>query len=111
MDGNNVLLKDLSEGIFITTVFAPILNKIFIKNKKDWYVKYEETCLADDQNSQKMDDECQSSERKIDAIVVIKEEREEFLVIEVSKPPCLKRLATFHRESNENNQNAEDTHE
>ncbi|CAG8448544.1 13409_t:CDS:2 [Funneliformis caledonium] len=84
MDKNNVLLEDLSEGTFITMVLAPILNKIFINNKKDWYVKYGETCLK-----------------------AIKEENEEFSVTEISS----ERLVTFHGGSNENNQDAEDAHE
>ena len=50
----NVLLEDMSEETFIVMVLAPILNRLFIKNKKVWYVKYGETCLrssAEEQNS------------------------------------------------------------
>ena len=98
MDKNNVLLEDLSEETFIAMVLAPILNKIFIKNKKDWYIKYGETCLrasADDQNSQKSDDKRRSPGRKIDAIIEIKEEKEEFSVTEISGPPAQKDWSHF----------------
>ncbi|CAB4404232.1 unnamed protein product [Rhizophagus irregularis] len=50
---------------------------------------------ADDQNSQKRDEERRSSGRKIDAIVIIKEEKEEFSVTEISGPPAQKDWSHF----------------
>lgn len=50
---------------------------------------------ADDQNSQKRDEERRSPGRKIDAIVIIKEEKEEFSVTEISGPPAQKDWSHF----------------
>ncbi|CAG8711368.1 16730_t:CDS:2, partial [Funneliformis caledonium] len=90
MEDTNLLLESMSEGTYIVSVLGPIINKLFIKNKKGWRVKYGETCLkasAKDCNSQKEDDERRSAGRKIDAIITLKEEDEEFSVVEVSGPP------------------------
>ncbi|CAI2196804.1 17600_t:CDS:2, partial [Funneliformis geosporum] len=90
MEDTNLLLESISEGTYIVSVLGPILNKFFIKNKKSWRVKYGETCLkasALDCNSQKEDDNRRSAGRKIDAIITLKEEDEEFSVVEVSGSP------------------------
>ncbi|CAG8596669.1 14412_t:CDS:2 [Funneliformis mosseae] len=90
MEDTNLLLESISEGTYIVSVLGPILNKFFIKNKKGWRVKYGETCLrasAKDRNSQKEDDKRRSAGNKIDAIITLKEEDEEFSVVEVSGPP------------------------
>ncbi|CAI2178435.1 16937_t:CDS:2 [Funneliformis geosporum] len=90
MEDVNVLLEDMSEGSFIVMVLAPILNKFFMRNKKIWYPKYGETCLkanAEDHNSQKTDNERRSPGKKIDTIIILKEDNEEFSVTEVSGPP------------------------
>ncbi|CAG8720464.1 13083_t:CDS:2, partial [Acaulospora morrowiae] len=94
----NVLLEDMSEGTFIAMVLAPILNRLFIKNKKVWYAKYGETCLranAEEQNSQKTDDERRSPGEKIDTIITLRNEDEEFSVTEVSGPPSKKDWTHF----------------
>ncbi|CAG8663412.1 6576_t:CDS:2, partial [Funneliformis mosseae] len=75
MEDVNVLLEDMSEGSFIVIFLAPILNKIFMKNKKIWYPKYGETCLkanAEDLNSQKADNERRSPGKNIDTIFMLK---------------------------------------
>ncbi|CAG8498363.1 6748_t:CDS:2, partial [Acaulospora colombiana] len=79
-DGD-MLLGNMSEGTFIITILAPILQKIFMKNKKIWRVKYEETCKAntEDQNSQ-TDNERHSLGKKIDILISLKDEDEEFSV-------------------------------
>ena len=85
-----MLLESISEGTYIVSVLGPILNKFFIKNKKSWRVKYGETCLrasAKDRNSQKEDDKRRSAGNKIDAIITLKDEDEEFSIVEVSGPP------------------------
>ncbi|CAG8695477.1 15027_t:CDS:2, partial [Dentiscutata heterogama] len=63
----NVLLEDMSEGTFIAM--------------------YGETCLrasAEEQNSQKTDDERRSPGEKIDTIIALRNDDEEFSVTEVS---------------------------
>ncbi|CAG8622446.1 7118_t:CDS:2 [Funneliformis mosseae] len=111
------LLKKSSRYILLITWdihyngLAPILNKIFINNKKDWHVKYGETCLrasADDQNSQKGGGHRRSP---IDTIVIVKEENEGIFGHRDQWTPSSERLITFHGGSNENNQDAEDAHE
>lgn len=90
MEDVNLLLDQMSEGTFIVNVLAPILSEFFIKNKQYWCVSYGETCLkasAKDGNSQKADDERRSTGKKIDTIVSLREEDEEFSVTEVSGPP------------------------
>ncbi|GBB96164.1 hypothetical protein RclHR1_00270010 [Rhizophagus clarus] len=90
MEDTNLLLESISEGTYIVSVLGPILNKFFIKNKKSWRVEYGETCLrasAKDRNSQKEDDKRRSAGNKIDAIITLKEEDEEFSVVEVSGSP------------------------
>ncbi|GET01663.1 hypothetical protein GLOIN_2v654938 [Rhizophagus clarus] len=85
MEDTNLLLESISEGTYIVSVLGPILNKFFIKNKKSWRVEYGETCLrasAKDRNSQKEDDKRRSAGNKIDAIITLKEEDEEFSVVE-----------------------------
>ncbi|CAG8766887.1 14444_t:CDS:2, partial [Cetraspora pellucida] len=94
----NVLLEDMSEGTFIAMVLAPILNRLFIKNKKVWFTKYGETCLrasAEEQNSQKTDDEQRSPGEKIDTIIALRNDDEEFSVTEVSGPPSKKDWSHF----------------
>lgn len=93
MEDVNLLLEDMSEGTFISMVLAPILNRLFIKNKKAWYAKYGETCLrasAEEQNSQKTDDERRSPGERIDTIIALRDDDEEFSVTEVSGPPLKK---------------------
>src|ERR1044071_2221798 len=80
----------MSEGTFIVSVLGPILDQFFIKHKADWRAKYGETCLkvsARGYNDQNEDDNCRSPGRKIDTIITLKEEDEEFSVVEVSGPP------------------------
>ncbi|CAI2190821.1 9265_t:CDS:2, partial [Funneliformis geosporum] len=87
----NLLLDQMSEGTYIVHVLAPILSEFFIKNKQDWYASYGETCLkasAKDGNSQKADDQRRSPGKKIDTIISLREEDEEFSVTEVSGPPA-----------------------
>nr|CAG8638707.1 13564_t:CDS:2 [Entrophospora candida] len=89
MEDVNLFLDPMSEGTYIINVLAPILGYFFIKNKKDWLASYGETCLkasAKDGNSQKTDDECRSSGKKIDTIISMREEDKEFSVTEVSGP-------------------------
>ncbi|RIA88162.1 hypothetical protein C1645_775670 [Glomus cerebriforme] len=86
MEDTNLLLESISEETFIVSVLGPILNKIFIKNKKSWRIKYGEICLkasTRDCNSQKEDDKHRSSGNKIDAIIALKEEDKEFLVVKI----------------------------
>ncbi|CAG8736790.1 23593_t:CDS:2, partial [Dentiscutata erythropus] len=83
MEDINLLLDPLSEGTYINSVLAPILDEFFVKNKRQWRLSYGETCLkanAKDRNSQKQDFERRS-------IVELQEENEEFSVIEISGPP------------------------
>jgi hypothetical protein len=87
MEDVNLFYNPISKGTYIVKVLAPILDYFFDKNKKNWHVLYGETCLkacAKDVNSSKKDDECQSSGKKIDTIICIREEDKEFSVIEVS---------------------------
>jgi hypothetical protein len=82
-----LLLEPISEGTYIVSVLGPILDQIFLKHKENWHVKYRETCLkasAKECNAQKEDDNRRSP---IDAIITLREEDEEFSVIEVSGPP------------------------
>ncbi|CAG8586005.1 6962_t:CDS:2 [Paraglomus brasilianum] len=86
----NLFLDPMSEGTYIISVLGPILNDFYLKNKKVWYASYGKTCLkasAKDGNSQKADDERRSMRKKIDVILSLREEDEEFSVIEVSGPP------------------------
>ncbi len=90
IEGTNLLLEPISEGTYIVSVLGPILDQIFIKHKGNWRTKYGETCLkasAKECNAQKEDDNRRSPGKKIDAIITLKEEDEEFSVIEVSGPP------------------------
>ncbi|CAG8458296.1 455_t:CDS:2 [Dentiscutata erythropus] len=77
----------MSEGTFIVDVLGPILHKLFLKNKKDWYLKYGKACLKASENSQKVDNEHRSPGKKIDTILALKDSNEEFLVTEVTGPP------------------------
>ncbi|CAG8705895.1 10150_t:CDS:2, partial [Cetraspora pellucida] len=89
IEDTNLLLEPISEGTYIVSVLAPILNKFFIKNKKSWRAQYGDTCLkasARDCNAQKEDDKHRSPGRKIDTIITLKEEDEEFSIVEVSGP-------------------------
>ena len=91
MEDVNLFLDPMSEGTYIVNVLAPILGNIYLKNKKYWYASYGETCLkasAKDHNSQKADDERRSTGKKIDIILSLREENEEFSVAEVSGPPA-----------------------
>ena len=91
MEGVNLLLDKMSEGTYIANVLSPILSEFYIKNKQDWHVSYGETCLkasAKDGNSQKADYERRSPVKKIDTIISLGEEDEEFSVTEVSGPPA-----------------------
>ncbi|CAG8645245.1 8945_t:CDS:2, partial [Funneliformis mosseae] len=90
IEGTNLLLEPISEGTYIVSVLGPILDQIFIKHKENWRAKYGETCLkasAKECNTQKEDDNRRSPGKKIDAIITLKEEDEEFSIIEVSGPP------------------------
>ena len=89
MEDVNLLLDPMSEGTYINSVLAPILDEIFIKNKRQWRASYGETCLkasAKDKNSQKEDSERRSTGKKIDTIIELREENQEFSVIEISGP-------------------------
>ncbi|CAG8602636.1 4335_t:CDS:2, partial [Scutellospora calospora] len=89
MEDTNLLLEPISEETYIVSVLAPILNKFFIKNKKSWRVQYGGTFLkanTRDCNAQK-EDKHRSPGRKIDTIITLKEEDEEFSIVEVSGPP------------------------
>ncbi|CAG8505417.1 7996_t:CDS:2 [Paraglomus occultum] len=84
IEGTNLLLEPLSEGTYIVSVLGPILDQIFIKHKEDWRTKYGETCLkanAKECNAQKEDDNRRSPGKKIDVIITLKEEDEEFSVV------------------------------
>ncbi|CAG8746246.1 8964_t:CDS:2, partial [Gigaspora margarita] len=90
MEDTNLLLEPISEGTYIVSILASILNKFFIKNKKSWRAQYGDTCLkanARDCNAQKEDDKHRSPGRKIDVIITLTEEDEEFSIVEVSGPP------------------------
>jgi len=98
MENVNLLLDKMSEGTYIVNVVGPILFEFFIKNKRSWYASYGETCLkasAKDRNLQKSDNERRSTGRKIDAIITLREEDEEFSIIEVSGPPAKKDWSHF----------------
>ncbi|CAG8612790.1 8111_t:CDS:2, partial [Diversispora eburnea] len=90
MEDINLLLDPMSEGTYINSVLAPIFDEFFVKNKRQWRASYGETCLkasARDKNSQKEDSERRSTGKKIDTIIELREENEEFSVIEISGPP------------------------
>ncbi|CAH1767888.1 15078_t:CDS:2, partial [Entrophospora sp. SA101] len=94
----NLVSEPMSEGSYIVYVLTPILNEIFIKHKKKWRATYGETCLkasSEDCNSQKADDKNRSPGRKIDTIITLREEDEDFSVIEVSGPPLKKNWSHF----------------
>ncbi|CAG8722106.1 4627_t:CDS:2, partial [Acaulospora morrowiae] len=60
MEDVNLLLDPMSEGTYINSVLAPVLDEFFIKNKRQWRASYGETCLkasTKDRNSQKEDSE------------------------------------------------------
>ncbi|CAG8721875.1 20537_t:CDS:2 [Dentiscutata erythropus] len=89
----NILVEPMSEGTYINSVLAPILNEIFFKNKSSWRAVYGETCLktsAKDKNSQKYDSERRAPGKKIDVILELRNEKEEFSIIEISGPPLKK---------------------
>ncbi|CAJ0849040.1 3206_t:CDS:2, partial [Entrophospora sp. SA101] len=97
-DDANLVSEPMSEGSYIVYVLTPILNEIFIKHKKKWRAAYGETCLkasSEDCNSQKVDDKNRSPGRKINTIITLREEDEEFSVIEVSGPPSKKNWSHF----------------
>ncbi|CAG8477864.1 34077_t:CDS:2, partial [Racocetra persica] len=90
MEDINLLIDPMSEGTYISSVLAPIFDQFFLKNKKQWHASYGETCLkvsAKDKNSQKEDSERRSPGKKIDTIIKLREENEEFSVIEISELP------------------------
>lgn len=81
-----MLLEPISEETYIVSVLGPILDQIFLKHEENWRVKYGETCLkasAKECNTQKEDDNRRSPGKKIDTIITLREEDEEFSVIEV----------------------------
>ncbi|CAG8641433.1 17049_t:CDS:2 [Acaulospora morrowiae] len=89
IEGENLLLEPMSEETYIISVLGPILDQLFIKHKGNWRAKYGETCLkasAKGYNDQEYDNR-RSPGKRIDAIIALKEEDEEFSVIEVSGPP------------------------
>jgi len=101
MEDINLLLDPMSEGTYINSVLSPILDRFFVKNKRYWRVSYGETCLkasAKDRNLQKDDYERRSTGKKIDAIITLREENEEFSVIEVSGPPMKNDWSHFNRD-------------
>ncbi|CAG8439274.1 6548_t:CDS:2 [Diversispora eburnea] len=68
MEDTNLLLEPISKGTYIISFLAPIINKLFIKNKKSWRIKYGETCLkasAKDCNSHKDDDKRRSARTQL----------------------------------------------
>ncbi|PKK78754.1 hypothetical protein RhiirC2_843192 [Rhizophagus irregularis] len=76
-------------------ILALILNKFYkisIKIRKIGMSSMGKRASADDQNSQKRDEERRSSGRKIDAI---KEKKEEFSITEISGPPAQKDWSHF----------------
>lgn len=90
MEGSNLLLKPISEGTYIVSILGPIFDQFLINHKADWHAKYEEICLkvsVRGYNDQKENDNHQSPEKKIDIILTLKEDDEEFSVVEVSGPP------------------------
>ena len=61
-------------------------------------ILFRETCLkasAKDRNSQESDNERRFTGRKIDTIITLREEDEEFSIIEVSGPPAKKDWSHF----------------
>ena len=98
MEDVNLLLDQMSEKTFIVNVLALILSEFFVRNKQNWYVSYGEICLkasTKDSNSQKADDQHQSFGKKIDTIISLREDDEEFSMTEVSGPPAVNDWSHF----------------
>ncbi|CAG8480808.1 12853_t:CDS:2 [Ambispora gerdemannii] len=91
MEDVDSFLDHMSENTYIVDVLAPALHDFFIKNKKNWRVSYGDTCLK----ASAKDDERRSSGEKIDMIVTLREEDEEFSVTVVSGSPTEKNWNHF----------------